>query len=85
MKGTIVRITKRDGWAVLNADDDLAWAMQRRTRAHIYAFSMELELGRGSSACSTRAAAPPCSTGTRSCSAPPAGGRDPWLRRPSCR
>src|SRR5688572_2577034 len=41
VKGTIVRITKRDGWAVLNADDDLAWTMQRRTRAHLYAFSLE--------------------------------------------
>ena len=46
VKGTIVRITKRDGWAVLNADDDLAWAMQRRTRAHLYAFSMESSSGR---------------------------------------
>ena len=41
VKGAIVRITKRDGWAVLNADDDRAWAMQRRTRAQIYAFSLE--------------------------------------------
>ncbi|HYI67607.1 MAG TPA: Mur ligase family protein, partial [Candidatus Limnocylindrales bacterium] len=41
VKGAIVRITKRDGWAVLNADDDRVWAMQRRTRAQIYAFSLE--------------------------------------------
>jgi cyanophycin synthetase len=46
VKGTIVRITKRDGWAVLNADDDLAWAMQRRTRAHLYSFSLESRSGR---------------------------------------
>ena len=46
VKGTIVRITKRDGWAVLNADDDLVWAMQRRTRAHLYAFSLESSSGR---------------------------------------
>ena len=46
VKGTIVRITKRDGWAVLNADDDLAWAMQRRTRAHVYAFSLAPGSGR---------------------------------------
>jgi cyanophycin synthetase len=46
VKGTVVRITKRDGWAVLNADDDRAWAMQRRTRAQIYAFSMEPHSGR---------------------------------------
>jgi cyanophycin synthetase len=41
VKGTIVRITKRDGWAVLNADDDRAWAMRRLTRANVYAFSLD--------------------------------------------
>ena len=41
VKGTIVRITKRDGWAVLNADDDRAWAMRRLTRANLYAFSLD--------------------------------------------
>jgi cyanophycin synthetase len=46
VKGTVVRITKRGGWAVLNADDDRAWDMQRRTRAQIYAFSMEASSGR---------------------------------------
>ena len=30
VKSTVVRITKRDGWAVLNADDPRAWAMRRR-------------------------------------------------------
>ena len=29
VKSTVVRITKRDGWAVLNADDPRAWAMRR--------------------------------------------------------
>ena len=32
VKATVVRITKRDGWAVLNADDDRAWAMRRARR-----------------------------------------------------
>ena len=41
VKGTIVRITKPDGWAVLNADDDRTWAMHRRTRANLYAFSLD--------------------------------------------
>jgi len=41
VKGTVVRITKRDGWAVLNADDPRCWAMRRETRAGIYAFSLE--------------------------------------------
>jgi cyanophycin synthetase len=41
VKGTIVRITKPGGWTVLNADDDRAWDMQRRTRANVYAFSLD--------------------------------------------
>ena len=41
VKGVVVRITRRGGWAVLNADDDLAWEMRRGTRAHVYAFSMD--------------------------------------------
>jgi cyanophycin synthetase len=41
VKATVVRITRRDGWAVLNADDDLVWAMRARTRARLYAFSMD--------------------------------------------
>jgi cyanophycin synthetase len=41
VKGAIVRITRRDGWAVLNAADDRVWAMRRRTRAGIYAFSLD--------------------------------------------
>jgi cyanophycin synthetase len=41
VKSAIVRITKRDGWAVLNADDPRAWAMRRLTRANVYAFSLE--------------------------------------------
>jgi cyanophycin synthetase len=41
VKAAIVRITKRDGWAVLNADDPRAWAMRRQTRANIYAFSLD--------------------------------------------
>lgn len=45
VKGTVVRITKRDGWAVLNADDPLVWAMRVNTRAHIYGFSLDPEAG----------------------------------------
>ena len=41
VKGVVVRMTKRSGWAVLNADDDRAWAMRRLTRANIFVFSME--------------------------------------------
>jgi cyanophycin synthetase len=41
VKGTIVRITRRDGWAVLNADDARVWAMRREARCGIVAFSLE--------------------------------------------
>ena len=40
VKAAIVRITRRDGWAVLNAGDERVWAMRRQTRAGVYAFSL---------------------------------------------
>jgi cyanophycin synthetase len=40
-KAAIVRITRREGWAVLNADDERVWQMRRETRAGWYAFSLE--------------------------------------------
>lgn len=43
VKGTIVRITRRDGWAVLNAEDERVWGMRRWTRAGWYAFSLAPE------------------------------------------
>jgi cyanophycin synthetase len=46
VKAAIVRITRRDGWAVLNADDDRTWAMHDETRAGIYAFSLDGLSGR---------------------------------------
>ena len=46
VKGVVVRITRRDGWAVLNADDDLAWEMRLRTRAGLYAFSLQARSAR---------------------------------------
>lgn len=45
VKSTVVRITTRDGWAVLNADDHRVWAMRRLTRAHVYAFSLDPRSG----------------------------------------
>ena len=45
VKGTVVAITRRDGWAVLNADDPRVWEMRRRTRANLYPFSMEARSG----------------------------------------
>jgi cyanophycin synthetase len=41
VKGAIVRITRRGGWAVLNAEDPRVWRMRRRSRAGWYAFSLD--------------------------------------------
>jgi cyanophycin synthetase len=37
----VVRITRRGGWAVLNADDRRVWEMRRSTRAGWYPFSLD--------------------------------------------
>ncbi|MGI8658145.1 MAG: Mur ligase family protein [Candidatus Limnocylindria bacterium] len=50
VKGVVPRITRRDGWAVLNADDDRAWAMRRGTRANLYAFSLDADSERARAA-----------------------------------
>lgn len=41
VKGAVARITRRGGWAVLNADDPRVWALRRQTRARPYAFSLK--------------------------------------------
>ena len=41
VKGAVVRITRRGGWAVLNADDPRVWEMRRSTRAGWYPFSLD--------------------------------------------
>ncbi len=43
VKSTICRITRGDGWAVLNADDPLVLAVARRVRARVALFSLEPE------------------------------------------
>jgi cyanophycin synthetase len=47
VKATICRITKPDGWVVLNADDPLVLAVARRVKANIALFTLE---GDGSAA-----------------------------------
>ena len=69
-----MRITKRDGWAVLNADDPRAWAMRRLTRAAPYAFSLDRRRTDEVDGRSTRAAARRCSRTAGSCSAARRGG-----------
>ena len=41
VKSTICRITKPDGWVVLNADDPLVAAVARRVKAHVALFTLE--------------------------------------------
>ncbi len=41
VKATICRITRPDGWAVLNADDPLVAAVARRVRARVAFFTLE--------------------------------------------
>ncbi len=41
VKGVVPRITRRDGWAVLNADDPRAFAMAGTTRAGVWVFSRD--------------------------------------------
>jgi cyanophycin synthetase len=40
VKATVARVTKPDGWAVLNADDHLVAANARRVRSHVALFSL---------------------------------------------
>ena len=47
VKATICRITKPDGWVVLNADDPLVAAVARRVKANVALFTLE---GDGSAA-----------------------------------
>ena len=41
VKSTICRVTKPDGWVVLNADDPLVAAVARRVRARVAWFSLD--------------------------------------------
>ena len=41
VKAAVVRITRRPGWAVLNAADPRVWAMRQQTRARWYPFSTD--------------------------------------------
>lgn len=43
VKSSIVRITRRGGWVVLNGEDSRVWAMRHLTRAHRYAFALDPE------------------------------------------
>jgi len=41
VKATTCRVTRRDGWAILNADDPLVAAVARRIRARVALFSLQ--------------------------------------------
>jgi cyanophycin synthetase len=40
VKATVARVTRPDGWTVLNADDHLVAAIARRVRSHVALFSL---------------------------------------------
>jgi len=46
VKATICRVTRRDGWVILNADDPLVRAVERRVRANVALFTLEGETSR---------------------------------------
>lgn len=41
VKAAVVRVTRRGGWAVLNAEDPLVWGMRRQTRGGWYPFALD--------------------------------------------
>src|SRR5829696_9386172 len=41
VKSTVCRVTKADGWTVLNADDALVAAVARRVRSRVAYFSLD--------------------------------------------
>ena len=45
VKSTVVRVTKPDGWAVLNADDGHVYRMGRHCAGRVVLFSMSTEKG----------------------------------------
>ncbi len=45
VKATVCRITRPDGWVVLNGDDPLVAAVSRRVRAHVAFFSIDGDEG----------------------------------------
>jgi cyanophycin synthetase len=54
VKAVITKITKTDGWCVLNADDPRTYAMRLGTKAHIWVFTRDPDSPTGRSVLSER-------------------------------
>ena len=88
VKSTICRITKPDGWVVLNADDPLVAAVARRVKGQVALFTLDGDESATVGAPSASAAAGPtsCATGSssrRTARARPRSSRSPGSRSPS--
>ena len=74
VKSTICRITRADGWVVLNADDPLVAAVARRVRAKVALFTLDGDASAGR-------ATPPRARRPRLPGARRRAGRGRWRRR----
>ena len=68
VKGVVPRITKKSGWAVLNADDPRVFAMRTTTPARPWVFSRDPDSPALREVLATAAAPPRSSTGGSPCS-----------------
>ena len=75
VKSTICRITRPDGWVVLNADDPLVAAVARRVQAQVALFTLAATSPARRRAAIARAAAGPTSSATARSSRPTATAR----------
>ena len=84
-KSTICRVTKPDGWVVLNADDPYVAAVARRVRARVAWFSLDPDALADHRPPPPRAAAAPTACCAAACSSGTRGPSARSSRPPTCR